>query len=149
MVAIGFPTGRSEDGFGMGHAMAMPGLWGMVRSGRSTTVVTAVVGKRIGDDGHDAHADHHAHHMHELSVNPMNPFEIGGTLRTAVELARGVDVHAIGLVAQPIGDGTFRAAAGGGVGLGDRKWTVSGEAQLGLAGDPFRLRSLLSIARAF
>ena len=149
VVALGIPTGRSDDGLGMGHAMAMPGLWGLVRAGRATTLATAVIGKSIGDRGHGAHADHHAHHMHELSVNPMNPFEVGGTLRTAVTVSRHVDVHAIGLVAQPIGEGVLRAATGGGVSLRLHRWNLSGETQVGIAGDPFDVRSIVEVSRSF
>ena len=77
------------------------------------------------------------------------PFEIGGTVRTGVAVSRSLDVHAIGLVSQPIGEGVLRAATGGGVSLRVQRWNVSGETQVGLAGDPFRLRSVVSVGRSF
>lgn len=143
VAAVGLPTGRAEDGLGMGHAMAMPGVWGVVRAGQTTTVLSAIVGKSLGGGGD------HAHHMHGVSVNPMNAFELGATARTALAVTRAIDVHAIALVASPIGDGVFRAAGGGGVSLLLRQWTLAGDAHVGLAGDPFGVRTTLSLAHTF
>jgi hypothetical protein len=139
VAAVTVPTGDADQGLGTGHVMAMPGLWGAVRVRRSTTLVTAVLGKAIGDDdgGH--------HHVHGLHVSPMNAFEIGATARSAVAL----DIHAIALVASPIGDGVFRAAAGGGASLRIGRWDLEGEGQVGLAGDPFLVRASLSLRHTF
>lgn len=143
LAAVVLPLGSADDGLGMGHVMAMPGVWATARAGRASGLVSASLGKSLGGD------DAHAHHMHGPMIDPMNPFEVGGAARGAVALTSSLEVHALALAAAPIGDGVFRAAAGGGSTYRAGAWDVTGEAQVGLAGDPFRVRALLSLGHTF
>lgn len=137
-------TGDADHGLGMGHTMVMPGAWSTLRLGPWRSELVVVAAKAIGDSGDDGG---HRHHSHGITVAPMNAFEVATTARSAFRVAGPLDVHTVGVVAPPIGDGTLRAAAGGGASLRRHAWTLTGESQVGIAGDPFTVRALLSITR--
>jgi hypothetical protein len=142
VLAASLPTGDADDGLGMGHLMLMPGVWNSVSAGRWSALATVVVGKAAGGD------DEHRH-MHTVTVNPMNPFEVSGTARVAAALARTVEVHGLATVAEPIGEGTRRAAVGGGATYRTHQWDLGAELQLGVAGDPFTARALVALGHRF
>ena len=143
IAAVGLPTGDADDGLGMGHVMAMPGLWAAVTPGRATLLVSATVGKSLGADEHA----HHAGHAGPI-VNPMNAFELGGTARASLAVAPSLSIHALGLVGVPLDDGVTRAAAGAGARWRRASWSVGTEVQLGVAGDPFTTRAIVSLGRS-
>jgi hypothetical protein len=140
-VALGLPTGEAADGLGMGHLMVMPGAWVTVTRGRAGVQLSTTVGRGFG-------GGEHAHHGPGSVVNPMNRFELGGTARASLAVAPSLTIHAVGMVGLPLDDGITRAAAGTGARWRRRAWSLGAEVQLGVAGDPFTTRGIVSLGHS-
>jgi hypothetical protein len=137
------PTGDADDGLGMGHAMLMPGAWITAAGGPVDVAAAASYGTAVGDPG-----GHH-HHRARALVNPMNRHELGGSLRAAYAATGALEVHAIALLAVPVGDGVTRAAAAGGARWHLGTWSIGAEAGAGITGKPFVSRGVLDLTRTF
>jgi hypothetical protein len=75
----------------------------------------------------------------------MNPFELGAALRPTLAFGRTFALYAIALLAVPIvDDGVERAAAGPGARVMLDGWVLTAELQLGIVGDPFDVKGVLS-----
>ena len=145
VAGVGVPTGDADDGLGMGHAMLMPGAWLTAEGGPLRVAATASYGTRVGDAGDG----HHHHHAARAMVNPMNAHEVGGSLRAGYVATDDLELHAIALLAAPIGDGVTRAAAAGGARWHLGTWSVGAEAGAGITGRPFVSRGVLDLTRTF
>lgn len=139
---VSLPTGDHLTGFGMGHVMLMPAVWGMagtryVRFGGSVGYGRAING--------DTHHDHGSWPL----VDPMNMQELTWTAHAYVPIGNSLQAGAKLTGGVPIGEGRNRAS--GGV---RAIWTqghveTAFEIQAGFAGDPFILRGLLESAVHF
>jgi hypothetical protein len=145
VAGVSVPTGDADDGLGMGHTMLMPGAWLTAERGPLRVSAAASYGTRVGDAG-DAH---HHHHAARAMVNPMNARELGSSLRAAYAATDDLEVHAVGLLAVPIGDGVTRAAAAAGARWRLGTWSIGAEAGAGITGKPFVSRGVLDLTRAF
>lgn len=144
MLAVSLPTGNGQEGFGMGHAMAMPALWGSwslahVTLSGSAGYSRAVVGAM----------DHHDHGPWPL-VEPMNMSEIswsaGGTFALSPSTHAGARLSGGVPVGAP---GTDRIVGAVRFGWGTGRVDSAAEIQAGLAGDPFTVRGVLETALHF
>jgi len=147
IVAAGLPTGDADDGLGMGHVMVMPSAFLAAQRGRGSLTAHLGAGKSLGEPGEHAHAMHGA--APGSLVAPMNAFELGGSLRAGLQVARALGVHATGGIAVPVGDGETRATGGGGARWRVRDADVGIEVHLPLIGDPFRVRAVADLAYRF
>jgi hypothetical protein len=141
MMMASAPTGDDTRGFGMGHVMLMPELWGTWRSRALSLSVAAGYGHALG--GAQAHAEHGGGGSWPL-VGPMNAREVtfGGTASYALAPSLAIGLSATG--ATPIGDGRTRLVTGGRI-----MWTLgstvtSAEIAGGVIGDPFGIRGVIS-----
>lgn len=144
MVAVSLPTGNGQQGFGMGHAMAMPALWATWALARVTLSGSAGYSRAIVGE-----MSHHDHGPWPL-VEPMNMSEIswsaGGTItlssstHAGARLSGGVPVGAVG---------TDRLVGAVRFGWGAGRVESAAEIQAGLAGDPFTVRGVLETALHF
>jgi hypothetical protein len=134
---VSLPTGDQQTGFGMGHIMLMPALWGSAEVRRVQLSASAGYGRALG--GSHGHASHGSWPL----IDPMNQQELTWTASAYVPLGRALHAGVRASGAFVIGDGMNRAA--GGV---RAMWTTGRvdtgfEIQAGFAGDPFILRGLL------
>ena len=141
---VSLPTGEELTGIGMGHAMAMPALWGSWRQD---------VVQLIGSAGYSFAMFAPAGHVHGMAplVDPMNMYEVswsGGAdylashdVRVGGRLSGGIPVGS-----QP---GTDRIIAAGRVAWQRKPADVGAEVQYGLLGDPFSIRVVVSTAITF
>jgi hypothetical protein len=141
MLMVSAPTGNDAKGFGMGHVMLMPELFGSWSSGRF--VVDALAGFGYATGGASAHAEHGGGGAWPL-VDPMNAMEITFGLRPTYMLVSRLGIGASGHGAVPIGDGVSRFVAGGHVLWLAGRFATSFEIAGGVAGDPFGLRGMLT-----
>jgi hypothetical protein len=141
MLMVSAPTGNDAKGFGMGHVMLMPELFGSWSSGRF--VVDALAGFGYATGGASAHAEHGGGGAWPL-VDPMNAMEITFGLRPTYMLVSRLGIGASGHGAVPIGDGVSRFVAGGHVLWIAGRFATSFEIAGGVAGDPFGLRGMLT-----
>jgi hypothetical protein len=130
------PT-ASNAGLGMGHAMAMPGLW-LTRQGEVVSIGGIVSYGRAVDssDGH--------HHGSGSIVDPMNPSELLASSRVGWRIAQHLRVDASLSYARPIFQaGEDRGIAGAAVVVPTNLVQFSAAMQVPIVGDQFRLRALL------
>jgi hypothetical protein len=139
------PAGADLDGLGMGHVVAMPALW-VTYSQPDAGTLGGSIGYARGLGGSDLHADHGRGGW--PLVDPMSfseiTFDATGMLELARELRAGVRV----LGAFPFDEQTRLIGA---VRIAWRAGRVetTAEAQAGIAGDPVRMRGLVSTAMRF
>lgn len=149
MMMASLPTGDSDGGLGMGHAMVMPELWAMVRRGRWDVSASTGYSRMLG--GALAHAMHGGG-MWPL-VDPMTAEELTGRGAVMFELGRVIDgALAVGARAQgavPLDAGDARLAAGGRARWTHGRVTASIEVLRGWIGDPFGTRGSVEAAMAF
>lgn len=138
VIAASLPTGSKEHGLGMGHAMLMPGVWGVWIANRLTLQGQLSYGRALASG-----SAHHAGGPAPL-VNPMNASEIEGALTAAWELSNRVELRARMAGAAPLADpqGEFRAIAGLGAAWRMGDVTLGFEGQFPLTGSPFTARAL-------
>jgi hypothetical protein len=144
VAAIALPTGDADQGFGMGHAMVMPGVWAAASTGRLRIAVTGSFGASLADA--DAHG---MHHHAGPQINPMNAREVAGSLRAGYVVTPSLELHGAALAAVPIGDGVTRAVVGVGIGWRRGSWRADAETDAGAAGRPFVSRGVLQLTRTF
>jgi hypothetical protein len=143
MLMTSLPTGDADRGFGMGHVMVMPELWGTWTSRAVSASLAAGYGHAIG--GAAAHAAHGGGGGWPL-VAPMNAREVtlGGDVMYVLAPALGVGVGVD--AAAPVGDGVARLAAGGRVVWTAGRVVTTAEVAGGVVGDPFGLRAVIGAA---
>jgi hypothetical protein len=142
VAAVSAPIGDELRGLGMGHPMAMPAgfvTWTIDRIALSST---AGYSRAIGGD------TDHDHGMWPI-VEPMNLSEL--TWSAAGEYAISRAVHGGMRLAGgvPIGNGDHRVIGALRLAWANGRFTTGGELQVGLVGDPFTLRGVVSTALSF
>jgi hypothetical protein len=144
LLAVSAPTGNGQTGFGMGHPMAMPALWGAWSLESVTLAGSAGFSRALVDE-----MSHHDHGPWPL-VEPMNMSEISWS--ASGDLALSPSTHAGARLSGgvPVGApghdrivGSVRLAWGAG------RVDTAAEIQAGLAGDPFTVRGVLETALHF
>lgn len=139
---VTLPTGDHITGFGMGHVMVMPALWGMAGTRYLRVGGSVGYGRAIGGD------THHDHGSWPL-VDPMNMQELTWSGHAYVPIGNSIQAGVKASGGIPLGDGRYRT--NGGV---RAIWTAGHvetafEIQAGISGDPFILRGLLESAVHF
>ena len=137
LLTVTLPTGDASGGFGMGHAMAMPGLWWSLPGDRLRAGGVVAYGRALADpEGH--------HHGTGPILDPMNMSELLASAGVDIGLAWQLRGLLTATYAHPlVDDGAARGT--GGVGLqwaGDRL-RVSATVQLPLVGDAFQVRTVI------
>lgn len=139
------PSGDAMRGLGMGHWMVMPAAWAAWSPSRFAFSGSLGYARGIGDDG--AHAEHGGGSAWPL-VEPMSfseaTFDATAMILLADELRAGVRI----LGALPTDDDT-RAIGAARVTWHTGRLETTAEAQVGIAGDPVRMRGLVSTAMRF
>jgi hypothetical protein len=143
-LAVGLPTGDEMVGLGMGHTMIMPSGWSSWSRGR--LLVSGSLGFHQGFGGSAAiHAEHGGGAGWPI-VEPMNYQELTGGIAASYAvwqpLRAGVGVSA----GVPTSDGVSRAIGVVRTTLVTGRFETALELQIGLAGDPFRVRGLIETA---
>jgi hypothetical protein len=141
-VGATLPTGRAEDELGMGHAMAMPWLFGSLRLGIVNGEVELGSAHALTDHVHTITPSGAHVHVPRPVVDPMNPNEVWGSAAVAVPLGLFQLVPTL-RGARPIGDGEARLNAGLGVRVPIGPVSAAAGAELPLEGDAFTWRSYL------
>jgi hypothetical protein len=144
VLAVMLPLGNDDDGLGMGHVMAMPGIYMRASRGRIAVASTVAYGRGLGNEA--VHAEHGG--VWPL-VEPMNYHELTfawtATLALASQLRAGLRVAG----GAPLGDGDGRVSAGvRSVWTAGRVETAF-EIAAGFAGAPFIFRGTLATAISF
>jgi hypothetical protein len=139
------PTGDAMRGLGMGHWMLMPAAW----SAYTTSIVTVSgsLGYARGTGSANAHAAHGGGGAWPL-VEPMSFSEITYDASAMFPVARTLSVGARLLGALPTDDDA-RAIAAARVSWRTGRIETAAEAQAGIAGDPVRVRGLVSTSMTF
>ncbi len=132
------PTGSAAEHLGMGHPMASAGLWWSFARDRLAAGGAVAYARTLGSSGH--------HRGPAPLVDPMNASEVVASARAGWLFAGLVRPEVGVLVAEPVADtaGARRAWGTAGVVLTTAWADVSLVAQLPLAGDAFRARTLLT-----
>jgi hypothetical protein len=138
------PTGAHEDGLGMGHVMAVPGVWARWLDGRWSLDGSLGFAQALAA----AESHHHGGMMWPL-VEPMNEQEVTWAAGGDFTLARGLRTGARVSGGVPTGDGVTRVIGGLHVLWTEGRVDTMFEVQAGLAGDPFTLRGVLETALRF
>jgi len=149
VVALTLPTGSAQHDLGMGHVMAMGGVfdsfnWKAWRLGTSVSLARALIRNGSG-------APTHHHHGAGPIVEPMNQSEIGGEVLLGVEFSKHATVETTLSVAWPlaISGGERRGAFGFGPVFSIGSLGLRGKIEAPLVGDAFRLRGSLDAEWAF
>lgn len=137
------PTGSDDRGFGMGHAMAMPSLWGSWRAPGWAVRASAGYARALTA----LHGDHD-HGLVPL-VDPMNLQELTWSTGAELEVSRAVRVGGRAHGGLAIGGGRDRVIGAGRVTWTTELFTTAFELQHGLAGDPFSIRGVVETALRF
>ena len=143
--AMSAPTGSQRDGFGMGHVMVMPALWGSWSAGEVTLAASAGYGHAIG-------ASQSGDHPHGTGpiVDPMNMRELTWSASGELAVARALRLGArLGGAIAFEETGVHRT-----VGAVRAVWNAgrvdtSAELQLGISGDPFIARGVIETTLRF
>ena len=139
------PTGDAMKGLGMGHWMLMPAGW--VSYANAVVVLSGSLGYARGLGGEDAHAEHGGGGAWPL-VEPMSFSEItyDATAMFALTQSLALGVRLVG--AMPLED-DMRAIGGARISWRAGRIETLAELQTGIAGDPVKLRGLLSASITF
>jgi hypothetical protein len=139
------PTGDAMRGLGMGHWMLMPAAW----SSYATSIITlsGSLGYARGTGSANAHADHGGGGAWPL-VEPMSFQELTYDASAMIAVARDFAVGARLLGAFPPDDDA-RAIGAARVTWRAGRIETTAEAQAGIAGDPVRVRGLVSTSMTF
>ena len=137
------PTGNASHDLGMGHFMALAGLWGELSGDRAFAQAQLGYGRELGSTEAHHGADHHSGGPHPI-VNPMNPSEIAGGLAAGYRVHELVRVGGGMNAAIPIATdgGESRAVAVLGVDLLIGQFDIGVEGQLPFVGDPFTAKAI-------
>jgi hypothetical protein len=145
-LAVSFPTGDADKQLGMGHVMAMPGVWARLEVEKLSIMAQLAWGRALASA--EAHAEHAGHEGHESvaplagpRVNPMNMTEFEHALGVRYAVHPNLAVTARWLGAVPLDDtGVERQLIGPGLQLTADALDASIEALVPVAGDPFDVR---------
>jgi hypothetical protein len=144
-LAFSLPTGDADRELGMGHVMAMPGVW--LRASLNPIWIWAQLsyGRAIGSD-----ASSHAQHHHDGAtgpagasprVNPMNMEELGHSLAVRYAVSPNLSLTARWVGGVPLtSDGIERQLIGPGLQIEAEPLDASLDVQVPVAGDPFDVR---------
>jgi len=143
-VHVMVPTGSELQGFGMGHAMAMPSAWGSWRWRRATFRASAGYSRALIKLSGPAH-----NHGPAPLVDPMNMNELSWSTGADLDVGHGVKLGGRVLGGLAVGTGTDRVIGAGRAAWGSPRFTTGVELQLGLAGDPFSVRGVVATALRF
>jgi hypothetical protein len=138
-VMAGAPTGDGLAGLGMGHTMAMGSAWARFGAGRVS--LTGAVGYARAFSA-ESHHDHGAWPL----VEPMNMAEVTSALAADVTVARRWRVGGRGAIGVPTSTGATRLIAAGVIRWVGARLDVAAELQIGVVGDPFKLRAVVETA---
>jgi hypothetical protein len=138
-VALTLPTGDAAVGFGMGHPMAMPGLWWSLPGQRIRAGGSLSYARALGDtEGH--------HHGPGAIIDPMNTSEVMAAGGLGVTLIEQLRAELTASYAHPLVDpGEARATAGLGLVWTTRVLHVGATVQLPLVGDAFQVRGIANV----
>jgi hypothetical protein len=147
VLSASLPTCDADHDLGMGHVMAMPGLWLMWAPTRAFVSAQVNYGRAFDGGG----SGHHNHAGPRPIVNPMNRSEIGASLTAGYTVHELVRVRAGAYGATPVSDseGEGRAAALAGVDLLVGPFDFALEGHLPLAGDPFLAKGVVTAGVRF
>jgi hypothetical protein len=129
--AAALPTGDHDVGLGMGHVMAIPGVFARVRDHRVAALVQVGYGRALASAGHAAaHAGDGAHAGHGVHagvasesagigsiVDPMSDSEIEAALTFSVDTSEHFGLDATVAAAAPVATETGTARGVAGLGL--------------------------------
>jgi hypothetical protein len=143
MMSLSMPTGVEAQGLGMGHPMVMPAAWAAWRLDRVGVSGSVGYSWALG-------AGAHVHGMQPL-VEPMNMREITWSASADLALPAGVRAGPRISGGVPIAGmgGADRVIGAMRVGWGMHRVDTSAEVQVGLFGDPFNIRGVVSTALRF
>jgi len=140
--ALSIPVGDQLRGMSMGHPMAMPALFGTYMFDRATVTATAGYSHAIAANSE------HDHGMWPI-VDPMNMVEFTWSAAGDVTLTRELHCGPVLSGGVPIGDGDNRVIGALRATWGSGRLSTAAELQLGLVGDPFIVRGVVSTALGF
>jgi hypothetical protein len=148
-VATSLPTGNAQRDLGMGHVMLTPGAFFALRHGETSTELLLAYGRAL------AHGGAHQHHARGLApiVGPMNASEmqlaVAALRRIQPLFSLAIGAFAAVPVAANDGDGSARAFATAGLRLHRAWFEAAFDGAIPLVGDPFVLRTGLTLAANF
>jgi hypothetical protein len=139
-LALTLPTGDADSGFGMGHTMAIPGLWWSLPGSRLRAGGALAYGRALADpEGH--------HHGTGPIIDPMNRSELMTSAGIDLALAWQLRGQLTASYAHPlVDDGTARGTGGVGLLWTGQRLRVNATVQLPLVGDPFQVRTVIGAA---
>lgn len=142
--AASFPTGSSENGLGMGHVMVMPGVFWDMRHDALHAILQVGYG-RVLAQGSGAHGHHHGQ---APLVDPMNSSELEHALGLGYEVGTHTQLALRSFGAVPIAapGGASREVVAAGINFIGSLLVAGVELQVPVVGEPFTLKSVLSLA---
>lgn len=142
VVPVGIPTGDMEEHLGMGHWMAMPGVFAAWRPSQGTTATAGVSYNRAlgNQEGHD--------HGTGPYVNPMTEQEMGFAGRVTQGVSPTLQLVGESSLAVPFEDAA-RMILGAGFSMQRGKLAVTVLAQKGALSAPFTSRGVVELGYAF
>jgi hypothetical protein len=141
-LAVTLPTGKPEDGLGMGHVMLMPGGFASWQREHVRIIAQLSYGRALSD------LSAHSHHDGPTPiVNPMNRSELSHSIGVSAALHERMYVtgRLIGAVTLFNHDGAPREIVAPGLQLIAGAFDVALELQLPVVGEPFMSRTLMSV----
>ena len=143
MAGLCAPTGDALHGTGMGHVMVMPALYGALTRGRIAGSATIGYSRALGAE---MDHDHGSWPLVEPMLMSEVSWSVGGDIALAGATTAGLR-FAGGIPAGAAGD--TRAQAGLRFAWHAGRVDSAAEIQMGLAGDPFTVRGVVSTALSF
>jgi hypothetical protein len=140
--AASLPTGHESHGLGMGHPMLMPAVVGEWSTSRVHVGASVGYSRAIGGGSHEGHGAWPI-------VAPMSPSEISWSAGADVRIGHAVSAGARSAGGVPLGSGEARAMVAGRIAWQASRVETAVEVQVGVAGDPFNLRGVVSTALSF
>lgn len=143
-LAAMLPTGDARRGFGMGHAMLMPGVWFTLQHAALRLSLEIAYGRMLA-------SRHEGHAAGGPVVNPMNRSEVEHGLLVSYAMWRTLFAALRSYGAVPAGDsrGSARQAAALVLGAGVGAVEFAAEQHLPLVGTPFSAKTVLRVSGSF
>jgi hypothetical protein len=144
LLAVSLPTGAHLDGLGMGHVMAMPALWGAHSFGALGFSASAGYSRALA--GQMSHHDHgpwplvEPMNLSEITWSAAADYALGSGMRTGARISGGIPLLATG---------NNRIVGAARIAWGTPRVETAAELQVGIDGDPFKLRGVLQSAVHF
>ncbi|MET0387519.1 MAG: hypothetical protein ABW321_16230 [Polyangiales bacterium] len=141
-LAATLPSGRAEDGLGMGHVMLMPGGFVQWRHAGFAVITQLAYGRALGSMDHAAHGDGPF-----PIVNPMNRSELTHAIGVSATVHPNLHVTGRLLGAVTLFDhaGAAREIVAPGLQFIAGAFDAALEIQLPVVGNPFSSRTVASI----